>query len=200
MVSSVLQVGITGGIGSGKSIVSKIFQILKVPVYDADARAKSLMSKDDFLRSQIISLLGREAYDGQLINRSWIAKRVFNDKSLLDQLNSLVHPAVARDYRYWVSTHTDRPMIIKEAALLFETGLDKQLDRVIVVFAPESMRIERVLKRDSHRTRSDVEAIIRNQQAEEEKIAKADFIIANDEKEPVIIQVLEVRQKILAEV
>ncbi len=198
--SSPLQVGITGGIGAGKSIASKIFAILGVPIYDADSQAKSLMNADSQLKSQISSLLGAEAYQNDSIDRAWVAKKVFSNRSLLDQLNALVHPAVGRDYQQWVEANLSKSVLIKEAALLFETGLAEQMDQVIVVSAPEEMRISRVLSRDKHRSQSDVEAILKNQMSEEEKVAKANFVILNDEKQSVIQQVLSIHAELLSQV
>lgn len=199
MANRLFQVGITGGIGSGKSIVSKVFGLLGVPVYDADSRAKLLMATDPILKKQITNLLGAQAYRDQEINRAWISKRVFSDRSLLDQLNGLVHPKVGSDYLRWIASNTNEPIIIKEAALMYETGLAKQMDKVIVVSAPETLRISRVVTRDIHRSKSDVEAIIGNQLPEAEKIAQADFVVTNDESVMIIPQVLKIHHELLAQ-
>ena len=186
-----LQIGITGGIGSGKSIVCKIFMHLNVPVYDADSHAKNLMTTDGILISGIKKEFGDLTFhsDGSL-NRVYLANHVFHDQEKLNRLNSLVHPRVAVDYANWVSTHKQSTYVLKEAALLFEAGSFQTLDRIVVVSAPEKLRIERVLKRDAHRTVEQIKAIVEKQMPEDEKLKRADHIIVNDENELVIPQVL----------
>lgn len=187
-----LQVGITGGIGSGKSLVCKIFEQLGVPVYDADSHAKALMTTDGILISQIKKEFGDLSYhpDGSL-NRPWLAEHVFQDEGKLKKLNSLVHPRVAADYQHWLRRYTGQPYVLKEAALLFETGSYRQLDKIIVVSAPESLRRKRVLQRDAHRTVEQFKGIVEKQMPEEEKLKRADYIIVNDEATMVIPQVLK---------
>ena len=147
------QIGITGGIGTGKSLVCRIFQCFGVPAYDADSHAKELMTTDGILISNIKKEFGELSYntDGSL-NRNYLSSRVFNDAEQLKKLNQLVHPRVAIDYKRWVDKKVGAQYILKEAALLFEAGSNQQLDKVIVVTAPEMLRIQRVLKRDRHRT------------------------------------------------
>ena len=187
-----LQIGITGGIGSGKSLISKIFKSLGIPIYDADSHAKILMTTDGILVEQIKKEFGSLSYDEKgNLNRKYLSDAIFSDDIKRQKLNGLVHPRVALDYDRWLSENTDRPYIIKEAALLFESGSGDSLDKIIVVTAPEQMRVKRVLKRDPHRTELDVLRIIRNQMGEEEKLIKADFIIYNDETTLVVPQVLE---------
>lgn len=199
MKSKPYQVGITGGIGAGKSVVAKIFSTLRVPVYDADSRAKMLMNTNPVLIQQIQDLLGQDAYINGQLNRSFIAKKVFKSKPLLNQLNSLIHPAVGIDYSEWVNKNLEAPIVLKEAALLFETKTFQRLDKVIIVSAPERLRIDRVLQRDSHRTESDVRAIMANQMKDEDLRAKADFIIENDESRPLIEQTLKIHSQLLVE-
>lgn len=186
-----LQIGITGGIGSGKSLITKIFSLLNIPIYDADSRAKILMAEDPVLVQQIQDHFGEEAYreDGRL-NRTYLASRVFNDPQNIALLNSLVHPRVGSDFQSWGKARENAPYVIKEAALLFESGSAQQLDKIITVFAPEAMRIERTLKRDKHRSRRQVLDIMSNQWDENRKIEKADFVIYNDGSQLVIPQVL----------
>lgn len=186
-----LQIGITGGIGSGKSLVCRIFSLLNVPVYDADSRAKAIMTTDGILVSQITKEFGVLSYraDGAL-NREYLAQHVFNDPEKLKTLNALVHPRVAVDYEHWMSQQ-HAPYVLKEAALLFEAKSNTTLDKVIVVSAPEELRIARVLMRDKHRTGQQVKDIIRNQLSEEEKLKRADYIIMNNESQLLIPQVLE---------
>lgn len=194
-----LQIGITGGIGSGKSLVCRIFQQLGVPVYDADSHAKELMTTDGILMSGIKKEFGDLSYhpDGAL-NRVYLANHVFNNQEQLDKLNSLVHPRVKAHYQQWVEAQTEFRYVLKEAALLFEAGSDSTLDRIIVVFAPEALRTQRVLKRDAHRTVEQVREIIGKQMPEEEKLKRADYIIVNDETRLIIPQVLELHEKFSA--
>ena len=193
------QVGITGGIGSGKSLVCKIFQCLGVPVYDADSHAKALMTTDGILIANIQKEFGHLSYntDGS-VNRNYLGETVFNDSEKLKKLNSLVHPRVKEDYLRWVRQNSDHPYVLKEAALLFETGSNRELNKIIVVHAPEELRIKRVLSRDVHRTEELVKEIIKNQMNEDEKLNRADFILRNDENQLLIPQVLELHQKFIA--
>jgi dephospho-CoA kinase len=194
-----VQIGITGGIGSGKSLVCKIFSKLSVPVYDADSHAKELMTTDGILVSSIKKEFGDLSYnaDGSL-NRTYLAKDVFNDEEKLKVLNSLVHPRVAVNYSEWVSENRTHRYVIKEAALLFEAGSYRVLDKIIVVSAPELVRIKRVLSRDTHRTVEQIKGIVGNQMPEHEKLKLADYIIVNDETELVIPQVLKLHEQFLA--
>ena len=196
--SKPLKIGITGGIGSGKSVVCEIFKILGIPVYDADTRAKALMTEDKNTVKSIKEAFGPEAYtpDG-LLNRTYLAKTVFNNREKLQLLNSIVHPAVARDYEKWVISHSQSPYLIKEAALLVESGSYTQLDVLINVTAPEALRIARVVKRDPHRTEEDVRKIISNQLDDRARSAKAQYVIVNDDKSLLIPQVLKIHRQLL---
>jgi dephospho-CoA kinase len=198
-VESLLQIGVTGGIGSGKSLVSRIFQCLGIPVYDADTHAKELMTTDGILVSNIRKEFGELSFntDGSL-NRKYLSLTVFNDAVKLKKLNSLIHPGVAKDYDQWVEQRRRFPYVMKEAAILFEANSSKTLDKVIVVSAPEALRIERVLNRDPHRTEDQVRTIIRNQMPDVEKVKRGDFVIVNDEKVLVIPQVLELHSRFLS--
>jgi dephospho-CoA kinase len=193
-----LKVGITGGMGSGKSLVCKIFAQLGAPVYDADSRARRLMTEDKVLVEQIKAKFGEQSYakSGEL-NRDYLSKEVFNNSLRLELLNSLVHPRVALDSERWMKENANAPYVIKEAALLFEAGSYKTLDKIIVVAAPEVLRVNRVINRDKSRKKEDVLKIIRNQMPEEEKINRADFVIHNDESEPVIPQVLKLHERFI---
>jgi dephospho-CoA kinase len=198
-VRSPLQIGITGGIGAGKSLIGRIFHCLAIPVYDADGHAKELMTTDVILVTNIKKEFGELSYntDGSL-NRNYLSKTVFNDDVKLKELNKLVHPRVGEDYKRWVERNENYHYLIKEAALLFEAGSDKLLDKVVVVHAPEVLRIQRVLARDPQRSEDQVRAIINNQMSEEEKMERADFIIHNDEKELLIPQVLKLHHQFLS--
>jgi dephospho-CoA kinase len=193
-----LQIGITGGIGSGKSLVSRIFNLLGVPVYDADSRAKSIMTTDGILVSQIKKEFGVLSFgaDGG-VNREYLAEHVFNNAEKLKLLNSLVHPRVGEDFNRWVKEQKSA-YVLKEAALLFESGSNAALDKIIVVSAPEKLRINRVLQRDKHRTEQQVRDIIHNQLKEEEKLKLADYIIVNDESKLLIPQALELHKQFLS--
>ena len=191
-----LQIGITGGIGSGKSLVCKIFQQLGVSVYDADSHAKALMTTDGILVSQIKKEFGDLSYrpDGAL-NREWLAAHVFSDSAKLEKLNSLVHPRVAADYDEWLQAHRNERYVLKEAALLYESGSYRLLDKVVVVSAPEDIRKKRVLKRDVHRTVEQFNGIVEKQLPEDEKLKRADYIIVNDDATLLIPQVLKLHKE-----
>jgi dephospho-CoA kinase len=191
-----LLVGITGGIGSGKSTVCKLFSLLGIPVYTADDRAKWLMAQDPELRNQISTTFGAAAYSstGEL-NRSFLAETVFPSPEKIAALNALVHPAVRKDFEQWIAAQT-APYLIKEAALLFETGAAKELDYVINVSSPLRIRMARVLLRDPFRSEDQVNQIINQQLPDEEKNELADFCIKNTDNKLLIPQVLEVHAKL----
>ena len=192
-----LLVGLTGGIGSGKTTVSKIFISLGIPVYYADDRAKWLMANDALLKEEIQNTFGKESYDEEgKLNRAYLAEQVFPDQQRLAQLNALVHPAVGRDFAAWVADNSHQPYLLKEAALIFEAGSYKALDKVIVVTSPKEERIRRVLLRDMQRSREQVLAIIDKQLSENERKRRADYLIDNSGKVLVIPQVMGLDQKL----
>ncbi|MEQ8243674.1 dephospho-CoA kinase [Fulvivirga sp.] len=193
-MNKLLQVGITGGIGSGKSLVCKIFASLGIPIYDADSRAKWLTSNSETIKAAIIAHFGAEAYTETGLNREYIAGRVFNNKQELEVLNGIIHPEVGKDYKAWVKSQSS-DYVIKEAALMFESGSYKVLDKVINVTAPIPLRIQRVLKRDPFRTEKEIQSIIEKQLSDEERIERSDYIINNDEKEMLIPQVLKLHEE-----
>lgn len=186
-----LKIGITGGIGSGKSTVCKVFQSLGIPIYDADTRAKWVMNHDEQLQGKISQAFGNESYTNGTLNREYLGKLVFPDPEKTRQLNSIVHPALRLDLEKWISLQTDVPYIIKEAALLIEAGTYEQLDQLILVTAPEEIRIQRVLQRDKHRTEADVRNVIQRQMPEEEKKKYSQWVIENDGSIPVLPTVLD---------
>ena len=192
-----LKVGITGGIGSGKTTICRIFEILGIPVYYSDIRAKALMVENPKLIADIKKVFGDAAYlkDGSL-NRQHIAQIAFNDKSKLAELNGIVHPAVFHDGNEWARMQKDVPYTLKEAALTFEGGGHKFLDKVITVFAPKEIRIQRVVERDKT-SREAVEARINKQMPDEEKVKLADFVIYNDGEQSLIQQVLAIHKELL---
>jgi dephospho-CoA kinase len=189
-----LQIGITGGIGAGKSIICRMFSVLGVPVYDADSAAKWIMANDPELVSSIKEAFGDDAYlpSGQL-NRAYLAKKVFADGDAVNALNALVHPAVGKHYSAWAKNQ-HAPYILKEAALLFEAGSYKVLDSTMLVHAPVDVRIARIIRRDPFRTQQEIEGILAKQWPEEQKIGLANHIITNNDKQPVLPQVLELHK------
>jgi dephospho-CoA kinase len=193
-----LLIGLTGGIGCGKSTVAKIFSILGIPIYSADDRAKFLMVHHQPLKHSIIQHFGEQAYtkEGQL-NREYLAAEVFKDQNKVAWLNQKVHPEVHRDFENWAN-HQNTPYVIKEAALLFETGSFEHLDKIITVFSPVDLRVHRIKMRDPHRTEEQIQHIIAQQLPDEVKNEKADFLIKNDEDQLIIPQVLKVHQQLLA--
>ncbi|WP_317172748.1 dephospho-CoA kinase [Hymenobacter sp. HDW8] len=190
---SMLRIGITGGIGSGKSIICRLFQLLGVPVYDSDYRAKWIMANDLSLRAELLAAFGSQTFSesGQL-DRAYLARVAFSNPAQLTQLNALVHPHVGRDFETWAAAQQQagHAYSLKEAALLFESGAYRQLDRIITVFAPQDVRQARVLRRDPHRTAADILAIVGKQMSEEEKVQRADYVVYNDDQQLLIPQVL----------
>lgn len=188
-------VGLTGGIGSGKTTVAKYFEELGVPVYIADSEAKALMNRSKVIRRKLIALFGNEAYVENTLNRPFIAQQIFNDKKLLNAMNAIVHPKVASHFKRWVNKQ-DSPYVISEAAILFENGSYKKYDFIITVTAPENIRLQRVIKRDNS-NKQKVEAIMANQWSDQEKIKRSDFVIENIDLEQTKIQVRKIHKKIL---
>ncbi|WP_258103139.1 dephospho-CoA kinase [Marinoscillum sp. MHG1-6] len=197
-LNKVLRVGVTGGIGAGKTTVSKIFKALGVPVYYADERAKALMVQEPSIILAVVKIFGEEAYNEGVLDRAFIAKSAFHSPELLKELNAVVHPAVGKDYDEWAGSQQGIPYVISEAALMFEAGSYKKQDCVILVSAPKSIRLERTLKRDVNRTKEDVMAIMKNQMPEDEKRALAQYVIENDGSTSLIEQVLIIHQSLLA--
>jgi dephospho-CoA kinase len=189
-----LKVGLTGGIGSGKSTVARIFETLGIPVYYADDAAKRLMNEDAELRQGIINHFGEHAYRGAELDRTFIASHVFRDKEKLKILNSLIHPVTIRDADNWMRKQTT-PYAIKEAALIFEAGAEKKLDYVIGVSAPEELRISRSMKRDDI-NEDKVKDRMAGQLNEEEKMKRCNFLVYNDEIQPLIPQVLKLHEQL----
>jgi dephospho-CoA kinase len=192
-----LKVGITGGIGAGKSTATKIFSLLGVPVYYADDRAKWLMKTDKNITEAIIKKFGEDSYlsDGSL-NRVFLAETVFSNPEKVSQINSIVHPAVAKDFLEWTESQS-APYVLKEAALIFETEGHKSLDYVINVSSPLRIRISRVLMRDPHRTEAQVNQIIDHQLPDEQKNELADFTLKNTDNKLLIPQVLSIHKKLI---
>ena len=190
-----LKIGLTGGIGSGKSTVAKIFEVLGIPVYYADDAAKKLMNTDEELKLKIIKHFGAESYINNELNRAYISKKVFDNKENLEILNSFVHPATIRDAENWMKNQKTS-YAIKEAALIFESGSEKYLDYVIGVSAPESLRINRTMQRDNV-SEHEVKNRIENQMNEEKKMSLCNFVITNDEQQPLLPQAIALHEQLL---
>jgi dephospho-CoA kinase len=188
-----IKVGLTGGIGSGKTTVSRVFEILGIPVYNADNTAKRLMNTDETLKKKIIEYFGKEAYREGTLNRKFLASVVFSDTGKLDVLNGLIHPLTIKDAADWINRQSG-PYVIKEAALLFESGAAENLDYVIGVYAPQHIRVNRVINRD-HLKAEEVMKRISRQIDEEMKMKLCDFVITNNDQKLVIPQVLELDKK-----
>lgn len=190
-----IKVGLTGIIGSGKSTVARIFEILKIPVYNADEEAKKILSDPDVI-TNIINRFGQQISEGNKINRKKLADIVFNDKDALHFLNEQIHPRVRSDMLKWMNEKERNEYVIHEAAILFESGFYKSFDKIIMVSCPEEIAIQRVIVRDGV-TASDVIKRLKNQWKQEEKIERSDFIIHNDGKQLVLPQVLKIHHSLI---
>jgi dephospho-CoA kinase len=174
-----LRVGITGGIGSGKTHVCKLLETIGIPIFYSDIVGKELTNTNEKIRTSIIQLFGEESYKNNILNAKFVASKVFEDKSLLKKINAIIHPEVFAAFIEWSNQFPDEKVVALESAVLFESGFDKYVDKSIVVTAPLQVRIDRIMKRDKL-TYPEVEARIKNQLTDEEREAKADFIIKND--------------------
>ncbi|MCG8579951.1 MAG: dephospho-CoA kinase [Bacteroidales bacterium] len=190
-----IKVGLTGGIGSGKSTVAKLIGFLGYPVYVADIEAKRIINSDRQVRQQIVSLLGEGAYSVSGYNVKYVAEKVFNDKQLLNKLNAIVHPAVHSDFNNWCNDNRNAKLVFQEAAILFENGSYRKFDKTILVTAPELMRINRVMKRDGL-SEEEVNARISRQWSDHDKIPLADYVVRCDGSHLVIPQMIEIIKKI----
>jgi dephospho-CoA kinase len=191
-------VGLTGGVGSGKTTVAKAFLALGVPVYIADEEAKKLMIKSKVIRRKLIELFGENAYINNKLNKEFLADIIFNNRSYLEKMNAIVHPRVAKHFEKWLLKQ-NAPYIIKEVAILFENEGYKQCDFIILVIAPKSLRIKRLLKRDNT-TKKRILAIMDNQWPDQKKVELSDYIIENIEFENTKKQVFEVHAQILSKI
>ncbi|PZU90810.1 MAG: dephospho-CoA kinase [Chryseobacterium sp.] len=171
-------IGLTGGIGSGKTSVARILEGKGFPVYYSDDEAKNIVNRDSALKEKIIELLGKEAYSDGIYNRKYVADKVFNDSELLEQLNHLIHPAVRIDFENWVASQ-DSEFVFKETALLFELKLNQECYKSLLITADDNLRIKRTMDRDG-KTYREVEAVIQKQMPEKEKCKLADYIIHNN--------------------
>ncbi len=188
-------IGLTGGIGSGKSYVAKIFQNLDVPIYKADNQARYISDNNPAVISKIVSLFGKDAYTNGMLNRQFIGGMVFDDSSLLKKLNEIIHPEVEKDFKNWCSENINSAYIIKEAAILFETGSYKNLHSNILVVAPEEIRLDRVKRRDKVNP-DQIRKRMQNQWTDSKKRKLADYVIVNDGKSLILPQVIQIHNRI----
>lgn len=189
-------VGLTGGIGSGKSTVGKIFSTLGVPVYNADLEARWLSDNDPVIIDGLVALFGEDIYRAGMLQRPVLAEYVFNDADLLQKVNEIIHPVVEKHFLEWASQFGHLPYVVKEAAILVENGGWQRVDHLILVVAPEELRIQRVQRRDGA-SYDQVQARIRNQMADSEKLKYANSVINCDEHHLVIPQVINIHQKLI---
>src|SRR5450432_2094716 len=191
-----LKIGLTGGIGSGKTTVAQIFEVFGIPVYYADLAAKDLMNQDPELKKQIISAFGKEAYKENKLDRAWLGRIVFADPEKLNTLNQIVHPATLKDAALWMNKQKTH-YALKEAALIFEGGLEKYFDFIIGVSAPESLRIQRVKERDQSDSENILQRISR-QMDDAEKMNHCDFVIINDGIKALLPQVISIHEILMS--
>ncbi|MGM0530353.1 MAG: dephospho-CoA kinase [Bacteroidota bacterium] len=190
------KVGVTGGIGSGKTLICQVFEKLGIPVFYADEEAKRLLNDDPQVKEAVMKYFGREIYDESGIKKALLASKIFNNQEALREINSIVHPAVRRLFLEWAeSKESVFPYLIEEAAILFESGSYKDLDFNVLVYAPEELRIERVAKRDNT-NREHIKTRMKHQMKDEEKIQLVEAVIYNDESQLVIPQILEIHQQL----
>jgi len=188
-------VGLTGGIGSGKTTIANFFKELGVPIYIADTEAKALMNRSKVIKRKLIALFGDNAYQNEKLNRDFLSKQIFNNKDLLQKMNAIVHPKVASHFKRWVKKQ-EAPYVISEAAILFENGSYTKYDYIITVTAPEEVRLKRVMSRDSA-SKEKVKSVMNNQWKDEEKIKLSDYVIQNINLEEAKAQVLQIHQNLL---
>ena len=192
-----IKVGLTGGIGSGKTTVALMFSDLGIPVYYSDREAKRLMVENPEVRKAIVQLLGEKAFLGQRLNKTYISQRVFNDRPLLEKLNSIVHPAVRTDFLKWIKLQ-QTPYVVQETALIFEIGSQNFYDKIVLVVAPENIRIDRILERDPKSNRERIVARMRNQRNDFKKIKLSDYVIENLDLSRTRADVLRIHQELMS--
>ena len=185
-----IKIGITGGIGSGKSVVASVLQTIGIPVFDCDAESKRLCAIHPGIRQQLISLLGPKVYQDNTLNKPFLASYLFSSSSHVQEVNGIIHPVLKDYFKQWVSEQSSELVAI-ESAILFEAGFDDVVDSVVTVYAPLEVRIARAIQRDGT-SRSAIEERIRQQMDDDEKRSRSQFVVVNDGKTPVIPQVLEI--------
>ena len=192
-------IGITGGIGAGKSTVSTICKHLGFKVYNSDQRAKEIVSEDSIIKKKIISFFGNNIYKNGVLNRKFLSDKIFNDKSALQQINSIIHPAVKKDFNSWVINNSNEKILFKESALLLESGAYKELDKIILIVSDKNLRVSRVLNRDQNRSKKEIESIIDKQIDEVDAIKYADIVIDNNHKKMLLPSVIRQIEKLIVE-
>ena len=193
------KIGLTGNIGSGKTTASKFFNLLGIPVYNSDFRAKWLMSNDADLKKSIVDYFGVESFSNNQLNTSFISSIVFKDVEKLNVLNALVHPLVASDFEKWCYQHHDAAYVVKEAAVMFKSESYKSLDKIICVVACDELRLKRVVKRDGM-SESEVLARMNNQMDQSSLIDRCDFVVTNDETNLMTTQLLLINEVLLKDI
>lgn len=192
-------IGITGGIGAGKSTVSTICKHLGFKVYNSDQRAKEIVSEDSIIKKKLISFFGNNIYKNGLLDRKFLSDKIFNDKSSLEQINSIIHPAVKKDFNSWVINNSNEKILFKESALLLESGAYKELDKIILIVSDKNLRVSRVLNRDQSRSKKEIESIIDKQIDEVDAIKYADIVIDNNHKKMLLPSVIKEIEKLIVE-
>ena len=192
-------IGITGGIGAGKSTVSTICKHLGFKVYNSDQRAKEIVSEDPIIKKKLISFFGNNIYKNGVLDRKFLSDKIFNDKSSLEQINSIIHPAVKKDFNSWVINNSNEKILFKESALLLESGAYKELDKIILIVSDKNLRVSRVLNRDQNRSKKEIESIIDKQIQEAEAIKYADIVIDNNHKKMLLPSVIRELEKLMVE-
>ena len=192
-------IGITGGIGAGKSTVSTICKHLGFKVYNSDQRAKEIVSEDSIIKKKLISFFGNNIYKNGVFDRKFLSDKIFNDKSSLQQINSIIHPAVKKDFNSWVIHNSNEKILFKESALLLESGAYKELDKIILIVSDKNLRVSRVLNRDQKRSKKEIESIIDKQIDEVDAIKYADIVIDNNHKKMLLPSVIKEIEKLIVE-
>ena len=192
-------IGITGGIGAGKSTVSSICKHLGFKVYNSDQRAKEIVSEDSIIKKKLISFFGNNIYKNGVLDRKFLSDKIFNDKSSLQQINSIIHPAVKKDFNSWIINNSNEKILFKESALLFESGAYKELDKIILIVSDKNLRVSRVQNRDQNRSKKEIESIIDKQIQEAEAIKYADIVIDNNHKKMLLPSVIKEIEKLIVE-
>ena len=192
-------IGITGGIGAGKSTVSTICKHLGFKVYNSDQRAKEIVSEDSTIKKKLISFFGNNIYKNGVLDRKFLSDKIFNDKSSLQQINSIIHPAVKKDFNCWVTNNSNEKILFKESALLLESGAYKELDKIILIVSDKNLRVSRVLNRDQKRSKKEIESIIDKQIDEVDAIKYADIVIDNNHKKMLLPSVIKEIEKLIVE-
>ncbi|PLB87055.1 dephospho-CoA kinase [Dysgonamonadaceae bacterium] len=190
-----IKIGITGGIGSGKSVVSELLKLYDIPIYNADVEAKRLNDESPLIREKLTQNFGESLYASGKLDKQKFAQIIFNDPEKLRLANSIIHPELQKDFLRWVEIHSDSDIVAMEAALIFEANFQRMFDKVIMVYAPISLRVVRASQRDLT-TPEKIEERLRHQFPDEEKVKLSDFVIFNDEKHSLIMQVSDLLNRI----